>query len=235
MYLLHALKDAFGLIISLDREIIRICLISITVSSCSTLLAGLVGVPLGVLVGSYNFFGKRFISTLLNTLQALPTVVIGLLVYGFISRHGPFGKHGILFTPYAMVIGQFILAVPIISALTISAISSLDRRISQTAMTMGATSFQTMCKSVKESGYVIWAAVIAGFGRVFAEIGISMMLGGNIKNYTRNITTAIAYETGKGEFSLALALGVILLTVAFMINIVFHFLQHRQDVFIRKY
>lgn len=227
MYLLHGLKDAFSLIISLDREIIRICLVSITVSGSATLLAALLGVPLGVIVASYNFFGKKFISTLLNTLLALPTVVIGLLVYSFISRQGPLGSYGILFTPYAMVVGQFILACPIISAMTASAITSMDPRISQTAMTLGADPFQTMLQVAKEARHVIWAAVIAGFGRVFAEIGISMMLGGNIKNYTRNITTAIAYETGKGEFALALALGIILLAVAFIINIIFHSLQHK--------
>ncbi len=227
MHILNSLRDAFGLIISLDREMIRICFVSIVVSGCSVFLASLVGVPLGVIVATYDFFGKKPFLTLLNTLQAMPTVVIGLMVYAFISRQGPFGRFGILFTPYAMVIGQFILACPIISALTVSAVSSLDQRISKTALTLGATSFQAMRRSVRESGYVIWAAVIAGFGRVFSEVGISMMLGGNIKNYTRNITTAIAYETGKGEFTVAMALGIILLTVAFMINIIFHSLQNR--------
>ena len=236
MYLVNALKEALGLIISLDREMIRICLVSITVSSCATFLAGLIGVPLGVIIANNNFWGKRFIVILLNTLQAMPTVVIGLMVYAFISRQGPFGKYGILFTPYAMVIGQSILACPIISALTLSAISALDPQVSRTALTLGASSFQVMWRTMQEGDYLIWAAVIAGFGRVFSEVGISMMLGGNIKNYTRNITTAMAYQTSKGEFSLSLALGIILLTVAFIINIVFQAWRHRQgNVSIREY
>jgi tungstate transport system permease protein len=220
-FILESLKKAFALIFSLDAELLRISWRSIWIATTSTCLATAVGLPLALLVTFKDFRGRQVLTTILNTLMALPTVVVGLLVYAFICRRGLFGDLALLYTPWAMVIGQFILATPIIAAISVSAMKEADTRITTTARTLGATPLQTLATLAGEMRISILAAVIAGFGRVFAEVGVSMMLGGNIRHYTRNITTAIAFETSRGEFSLALALGMILLSVALAINILF--------------
>ncbi|MFQ5455331.1 MAG: ABC transporter permease [Nitrospirota bacterium] len=228
-YILDGFINAFKMIVSLDREMIKIILVSVRVSMISTLLSTLIGLPVGFYVAIKDFRGKQLVITILNTLLALPTVVIGLLVYSFISRRGPLGGMGLLYTPWAMVIGQMILSFPIIASLSLSAIQGIDKRVEKTALTLGASKLQTAFFLVAEGRYVIFSAIIAGFGRVFAEVGVSMMLGGNIRGYTRNITSAIALETGKGEFALGMALGIILLTIAFSINIIFRCLQKRRS------
>jgi tungstate transport system permease protein len=227
-YILEGLKAAVKLIITLDREMFSIAFVSLKVSTLSTLLATLLGIPFGFMVAIKDFWGKRGVITMLNTLMALPTVVIGLLVYSFISRRGPLGAIGLLYTPGAMVIGQTILAFPIIAAFSLSATFGVDKRVEKTALTLGANDLQTALFILAEGRFAFLSAIIAGFGRVFAEVGVSMMLGGNIRGFTRNITTAIAFETGKGEFALGIALGIILLSVAFSINILFHHFQHKQ-------
>jgi tungstate transport system permease protein len=220
--------QALALIINLDPELINITSVSLKISFVSTTIATLSGVPLGFLIGINDFYGKRLVATLLNTLMALPTVVVGLFLYSLLSRRGPLGSCGLLFTPTAMIIGQVILATPIIAALTMSAVANTDRRIRLTAATLGANGYQTMLTIFGENRFAIIAAIIAGFGRVFAEVGVSMMLGGNIKLYTRNITTALALETSKGEFALGIALGIILLAIACFINLLFHWFQGRK-------
>jgi tungstate transport system permease protein len=154
-------------------------------------------------------------------------VLIGLFVFSLISRQGPLGFLGLLFTPSAMIIGQFILAIPIIIALTISAVQGVDARVRPTALTLGANHFQTILTVLTEARFALMAAIIAGFGRVIGEVGSALMLGGNIRNYTRTITTAIALETSKGEFGFAIALGIILMVVAFSVNILFRYFQQR--------
>lgn len=226
-YILEGTKKALQLIFSLDREIFNIALVSIKVSFISIVLATVAGVPFGFCVAIKKFWGKRAVVTILNTLMALPTVVVGLIVYSMISRQGPLGPLGLLYTPMAMVIGQFILATPIIAALTLTATQNVDARLIKTNVTLGATGFQSLLAIFSELRFALLGAIIAGFGRIFAEVGVSMMLGGNIRGFTRNITTAIAFETGKGEFSLGIALGMILLVVAFFINILFHYFQRR--------
>ena len=227
-YLWKGVTEAIRLIISLDGEVFRTVLLSLRISLAATLLASLIGVPLGFLISAHEFPFKRPIITVFNTLLSLPTVVVGLFLYSLLSRRGPLGLLGLLFTPTAMVIGQFILATPIIVALTISAIQSMDPRAKMTAMTLGAGAVQTALTVLSEARFALTAAVIAGFGRVIAEVGTAMMVGGNIKGYTRIMTTAIALETSKGEFAFALSLGIILLTVAFSINVLFHYLQAKR-------
>ncbi len=217
------------MIASLDSEMLAIAFVSIKVSVASTTFATLLGVPFGFIVAIKDFWGKRGVITVLNTLLALPTVIIGLLVYSLISRRGPFGAMGLLYTPWAMVVGQTILAFPIIAALSVSAIMGGDRRVEKTALTLGANRLQTALLILSEGKFAVLSAIIAGFGRVFAEVGVSMMLGGNIRGFTRNITTAIALETGKGEFALGMALGIILLGVAFSVNILFQHFQHSNN------
>lgn len=226
-YLWGGLTTALKLIFTFDHEVISCTWVSLSVSSIAILLASLVGVPLAFLIGINEFKGKRMIITLFNTMMALPTVVVGLFVFSLISRQGPIGVLGLLFTPIAMMIGQFILATPIITALAISAIQGIDPRIKMTAVTLGARSYQITFALMLEARFAIMAAIIAGFGRIIGEVGSAMILGGNIRGYTRSITTAIALETSKGEFSLGLALGIILLTVALSVNIILRYLQQR--------
>lgn len=229
-YIFEGVRNALKMIVSLDPEVIKITSVSLKVSTISIILATLTGVPVGFFIAVKDFWGKRGVITVLNTLMALPTVVVGLIVYSLVSRQGPLGPLGLLYTPWAMVIGQTILAFPIISALSLSAVQSVDERVSKTALTLGANNFQSALTVLAEGKFAVLSAIIAGFGRVFAEVGISMMVGGNIKGYTRNIPTAIAFETGKGEFALGIALGIILLTVAFSVNILLHYFQQRASI-----
>ncbi|MCX6339008.1 MAG: ABC transporter permease [Candidatus Aureabacteria bacterium] len=226
-YLIDGFREALRLILHCNPEVLGISLVSIKIATASTLIASAVGVPLGFSIASREFHGKGLVITVFNTLLALPTVVVGLMVYSVLSRQGPLGSLNLLFTPLAMIIGQFVLALPIITALSISAVQHVDTRARDTALTLGASERQAARVVLSEGRFALFAAIIAGFGRVFAEVGVSMMLGGNIRFYTRNIPTAIALETGRGEFALAIALGLILLAVAFGINILFQCLQRR--------
>ena len=219
--------SAILLIFSLDPEVLSIVWVSLKVSGISTLFASLMGVPLGFLIAYGSFKGKRILIICLNTMLALPTVVIGLFVYSFISRRSILGSLDLLYTQKAIVIGQIILILPIVATLTIAAISRIDERYRKTAMTLGANRRQTACVIFREARFGIFAAVIAAFGRVIAEVGISMMLGGNAKGFTRTMTTAMALEYDKGEFILAVALGIILLALSFGINLIFNFFQGR--------
>lgn len=228
--LIDSFVSAILLVFSLDPEMVAIIGVSLKVSLCSTLVAGLMGVPLGFAIAFGEFSGKRMVITVLNTLLALPTVVIGLFVYAFISRRGVFGLFDLLYTQKAIIIGQIILIVPVVTALTIAAISRIDERYRQTALTLGANRIQTAWVVFREARFGVLAAIIAAFGRVISEVGISMMLGGNIKSFTRTMTTAMALEYDKGSFTLAVALGIVLLGLSFGMNVLFHFFQGRTRV-----
>ena len=227
-FIIEGLQKAFILIFSLDKEILQIVLFSLRVSSMAILFASLLGVPLGFLIGSKDFWGKNFIIVLLNNSLAIPTVVIGLLVYSLISRVGPLGYFGLLYTPTAIIIGQLLLSLPIIVALTHSAIQAIDSKIRNTALTLGATEIQAAWAVIKEARFAVMSAVIAGFGRNIAEVGAAMMLGGNIKGSTRTMTTAITLETSKGEFGFGIALGILLLMISLIINIVLSYFQSKK-------
>lgn len=224
-YISEAFLTALRLITSFDRDVYEVVFLSLKVSLVSTLLSSFAGIPLGFLVAAYEFKGRNSVITVFNTLMALPTVVVGLFVYSLISRKGPLGVLGLLYTQKAIIIGEFILATPLIVALSISAIQGIDPRVKNTAMTLGASPFQIAMAIISEARFAILAAVIAGFGRVIAELGSALMLGGNIRGYTRTMATAIGLETSKGEFGFALALGFILLTVAFSVNILLQGIQ----------
>ena len=219
--------SAMLLLLSFDQELFEIVGVSLTVSGFSTLFASLFGLPCGFLVAFTSFPGKRLLLTILNTLLALPTVVIGLVVYSFISRRGILGPLELLYTQKAIIIGQVILITPVITTLTIAAISRIDARYRRTALTLGANQLQMVLIICREARYGLIAALIAAFGRVIAEVGISMMLGGNAKGFTRTMTTAMALEYDKGEFVLAVALGCVLMSLAFAINLLFQFFQGR--------
>jgi tungstate transport system permease protein len=226
-FLLDSFFSAALLIGSLDPELLEIIWVSLKVSTLSTCMAGMMGVPAGFLISFWEFRGKRLLITVLNTLLALPTVVVGLFVYAFISRRGIFGAYDLLYTQKAIIIGQFILILPIVTTFTISAVSRIDDRYRKAAMTLGANLLQTAWVILREGRFGIMAAVILAFGRVIAEVGISMMLGGNAKGFTRTMTTAMALEYDKGEFVLSVALGIVLLCVSFALNIFFNHFQGR--------
>ncbi|MEJ2725205.1 MAG: ABC transporter permease [Deltaproteobacteria bacterium] len=231
---MHFLVDSFlsavVLLWSFDPETYFIIYVSVKVSLISTLIASLLGVPAGVLIAFKEFRGKRFLITVLNTLLALPTVVVGLVAYAFISRRGILGILDLLYTQTAMVLGQVILIFPIVACLTIAAISRIDDRYRKTAMTLGGTPFQTALIVLREARFAVIAAIIAAYGRVIAEVGISMMLGGNAKGYTRTMTTAMALEYDKGEFILGVALGMVLLLISFTMNVFFNAVQGKSGV-----
>lgn len=227
--LYDSVLSAFWLLAEFDHSFIEIVVVSLRVSFFATLIASVLGIPCGVVISYASFTGKRFVLTCLNTLLALPTVVIGLLVYAFISRRGMFGSWELLYTQKAIVIGQTILIWPLITTLTIAAISKIDTRYRLTALTLGASYYQMAMVILREARYGICAAIVAAYGRVIAEVGISMMLGGNAKGFTRTMTTAMALEYDKGEFVLAVALGITLMTFAFIINMLFHFFQGRTN------
>ncbi|MBD3184591.1 ABC transporter permease subunit [Candidatus Poribacteria bacterium] len=231
-YILDGFRQALYLIFTFDGEVFNAVFISLRVSFTAIIFASIVGLPLGFLIAVKNFRGKRFLVTILNTLMALPTVVVGLMVYSFISRRGPFGFMDILYTPTAMIIGQFILAVPIITALTISAVQSVDAKVKETALTLGASSRQAASAVIFEAKLGLLVAVITGFGRIIGEVGAAMMLGGNIRGVTRTISTAIALQTSMGEFAVGIALGIILMLihlviVALLLNTIFPHFQRR--------
>ena len=177
-----------------------------------------IGIPLGFLLGYYSFPGKRQVRSVVDTLLAMPTVVVGLLVYAFISRRGPLGEFGLLFTIPGIALAQTILVVPIVVSLTATAIEGLDRRLRMTLMALGAERIQIAMTSIVEARFAVLIAAVTAYGRAVSEVGISMMVGGNIKWHTRTITTAIALETGKGEFAMGIALGIVLLLLAFLAN-----------------
>jgi len=225
--LIEGFRKALILIAGLDPELLGIIFLSLKVSGLALVMSTLAGLPAGTLIGFKQFPGRGFIISLLNTFMGLPPVVVGLFVYLFLSRSGPLGFLGLLYTPSAMVIAQIILALPIITALSHAAIIKIDPIVKQAAFTLGATPLQASIAVVKEARYGIMSAVIAGFGRVMAEVGAILIVGGNIANYTRVMTTTIALETDKGNFELALALGIILLIISFAINIGLYFIQKR--------
>ena len=172
-----------------------------------------------------NFTGKRFIQHILNTLMAMPTVVIGLLLYGLFSRLGPLGHLELLYTPSAIIIAQALLIFPIMTNLTITAVNSADKRLVPTLVSLGAKPLSLTIQVAKQTRFAILAAIITGFGRAIGEVGAAMMLGGNIEGFTRTMTTAIALETSKGEFETGLALGILLLIIAFLVNFILSWLQ----------
>lgn len=224
-YLLDGFFQALTLILSLNPEIMGVTVLSLQVSGTATLLAALVGIPAGVLIGLNEFPGKRLLQNTINTLMGLPPVVVGLLVFLTVSRAGPLGTYGILFTPTAMIIAQFVLVTPIIASLSISATRAVDRSIIETAVSLGARKFETMSIVLFEARQALVTAVLAGFGRAIAEVGAVMIVGGDIRWSTRVLTTSIVLQTRIGDYAMAIALGLILLLLSFTINLIVNIMQ----------
>lgn len=218
-YFAQSFTDAIQLILKLDYELYFVVWTSLKISLLAVFIASVLCVPLGLLIASSKFPGKAILQSILNTLMALPTVVVGLLMFGLLSRQGPLGAWGLLYTQMAIVMGQCILIIPIVLNMVISAANTADPRIRSTSIALGADRFQQNLIFINEVRFAMLAAIVAAFGRAIGEVGVAMMLGGNIQGYTRTMTTAIALETSKGEFEFALALGVLLLLVAFIVNV----------------
>jgi tungstate transport system permease protein len=227
-FLAESLRKAVLLILSGSPDVFAAVWTSLSVAVWSIVLASLVGIPAGICIGAGEFRLKRVLMVLLNSLMAMPTVVLGLLVYGLISRQGALGSWNLLFTPSGMIIGLTLLAVPIVANYSLSAVKGADPQIVPTALTLGASWLQSLVQLTREVRFGIFAAIIAGFGRVISEVGVAMMLGGNIRGYTRTMTTAIALETSKGEFAFGLALGIILMGVSVAINTLLTLLQEKR-------
>jgi tungstate transport system permease protein len=204
----------------LDPDLVSALITTLRVSMTSTTIAALIALPLGFLIARHDFRGKRVVENLLRTALALPTVVAGLFVYAFIARNAPFGDMQLLFTPTAIVIGQVLLIVPLITALVHAAVQDSVRVVYEEALLLGASPFQASVKALTESRLAIITAIMTGFGRVVSEVGISLVLGGNIRGVTRTITTAITLETSQGDFAVAFALGLVLLALVLVVNMI---------------
>lgn len=224
----YGLTKAMELIISFDPEVMEIAARTLRIAGTSCLLASLISLPLASLIHFRRFHGKRVLINIIQTLFSVPTVIVGLFVFVLLSRAGPLGELGILFTPAAMVIGQMILITPILLGLTISALSGVSKEVVETATSLGASGFQLVLLVLREARYAVLAALILGFGRALSELGVAMMVGGNIRGFTRVMTTALSLATTRGELEMALALGIILLFLALVINIVLNRLQQRR-------
>ncbi len=210
------------------NDIMPVILLSLKVSITSTVVASIFGLTFGIITALNEFKLKKAIMRVANTLMSLPPVLIGLLVYMFISRKGPLGSLGLLFTPTAMIISQSLLVFPIIFGLTVSTISESAKEIQRTCMSLGADKKDTLIAIISECRMQLLSVITAGFGRAISEVGAVMMVGGNIKAKTRVMTTYIALETGKGNFNEAVFIGIVLLFISFFINAILHRMQRRE-------
>jgi len=226
-FLIEGFFQAFHLLLRGDPETYSAIWATLQVSSYSMCCSLLAGIPLGFCLGYFRFRGKKQVRTVVDSLMALPTVLIGLLVYAFLTHRGPLGSLGLLFTLPGIAIGQTILGLPIVVGLSATAVEGMDKKLRITIMSMGADRLQLFLSTLWESRHGILAGAIAAYGRVTTEVGISMMVGGNIKWHTRTITTAVALETNKGQFGMGVALGLVLLGIAFCVNIFVSSLRRR--------
>jgi len=224
----EGIKKAFYLLITFDPEVMGITLLSLQVSGTATLISLLIGISVGTTVALSRFSGRKFVVSLINTGMGLPPVVVGLFVTIFLWRNGPLGFFGILYTPLAMIIAQAIIATPIVMGITLASIQQLPQKLRLQILALGATRLQMVWILIKEAKLPLLAAVMAGFGGVISEVGASIMVGGNIKGYSRVLTTATVMETSRGNFDIAIALGIILLLLAFFINLILTQIQQRE-------
>ncbi len=226
--ILEGIKKAFWLLITLDPEVLGITFLSLKVSGLATLVSLVIGIFVGISVALARFPGKRVVVSLINTGMGLPPVVVGLFVTIFLWRNGPLGFFGLLYTPAAMIIAQAVIATPIVMGITVAAIQQLPPKLRLQILALGATRIQMVWLLIREARLPLLAAVMAGFGGVISEVGASIMVGGNIKGYSRVLTTATVMETGRGNFDVAIALGIILLLLAYLINLILTHIQQRE-------
>ena len=223
--IVEGILKAFQLLLSLDPTLYSIVLRSLYVSGLATAMATLWSLPLAVVLGLKNFPGRRFIRASFNAFLGIPTVVLGLVLFLLLSRSGPLGMFGLLFTPLAISIGQAILITPIVVSFITSAIESIDLELRDLARTLGSTEVQASTAILQEAAGGVTLAIIAAFNRAFSELGVAMMLGGNIHGLTRLLTTAIALETARGDIAFSIALGVILVSIVYALSIALNYLR----------
>jgi len=226
--ILEGIKKAFWLLITFDPEVMRITFLSLQVSGSATFVSLFIGISIGATVALSKFPGRRIVVSIINTGMALPPVVVGLFVTIFLWRNGPLGVLGVLYTPTAMIIAQTVIATPIVMGITLASIQQLPQKLRLQILALGATRIQMVWILIKEAKLPLLAAVMAGFGGVISEVGASIMVGGNIKGYSRVLTTATVMETSRGNFDIAIALGIILLLLAYIINLILTQIQQRE-------
>ncbi|MBN2345002.1 MAG: ABC transporter permease [Candidatus Aminicenantes bacterium] len=224
-YILEGLRQGVALLLPPGPEILQIIALSLAVSGAATVLAALAAIPAALFLSLKEFPGRRLLVGLVNTAMAVPAVLIGLVVYGLVSRRGPLGTLGLLFTPGAMILAQALLAFPLMTALALAALKGVAREARDLALSLGANRRQLAAVVIRQGRFAFLTALIAGFSRVIGETGMTLMVGGNIKGHTRVLTTAISLETMKGNFEIGIALGIVLLLVALAINIALQGLQ----------
>ncbi|MEW6334917.1 MAG: ABC transporter permease [Thermodesulfobacteriota bacterium] len=226
--ILEGFRKAFSLVFTLDAEVLGITLLSLKVSGLATLISLVIGISVGTAVALTRFPGRPIVVSLINTGMGLPPVVVGLFVTIFLWRSGPLGFLEILYTPAAIILAQSIIATPIVTGISLAAIQHLPADLRLQILALGATRVQTVWMLVREARLPLLAAVMAGFGGVISEVGASIMVGGNIKGYSRVLTTATVMETSRGNFDMAIALGIILLLLSFMVNALLTLIQQRE-------
>jgi tungstate transport system permease protein len=224
----EGIAKAIALIVTLDPEVLNITILSLRVSGTATLISLVIGISSGTLLALANFPGKRLLVSIVNTGMGLPPVVVGLFVTIFLWRNGPFGFLDIMYTPTAMIIAQAVIATPIVTGITVASIQNLPSGLKFQILALGATRWQMVRLLIREARLPLLAGVMAGFGGVISEVGASIMVGGNIKGYSRVLTTATVMETGRGNFDVAIALGIILLLLCFAVNYVLTRIQQRE-------
>ena len=226
--ILEGIYKAFNLLVTLDPEVMGVTLLSLQISGTATLISLFIGISVGTTIALAEFPGRKFVVSLINTGMSLPPVVVGLFVTIFLWRNGPLGFLEILYTPAAMILAQAVIATPIVMGITLAAIQALPKNLRLQILSLGATRFQMVWILVKEAKLPLLAGVMAGFGGVISEVGASIMVGGNIKGYSRVLTTATVMETSRGNFDIAIALGIILLLLAYFVNLVLTQIQQRE-------
>lgn len=219
---------AFSVLATGDQEVYDVILMTLAVSGTATVISVLLGIPIGLWLALKEFRGKEFLVSIINFAMGLPPVVVGLFVSLFLWRYGPLGMLGIMYTPYAMIIAQAVIATPIVAGLSFAAISGLNPKLKLNFLSLGATGLQTKWLLIKEARIGLMAAVIAGFGGVVSEVGASMMVGGNIKGQTRVLTTATVMEVSKGNYDIALALSFVLLLLSYGVVAILTYSQNRR-------
>jgi len=225
--LTDALLNALRLVVTVDADVVQYALRSLQIALAGTVLAALVGVPLGIVIAEHDFTAKRCLVTVLNTLMGIPTVVVGLFVYSLISRQGPLGSLNLLFTVPGIIIGEVLLILPLVTALSLAAVTRVEHAVRRTALALGASKGQALWAVCRESRFGLLAAIIAGYGRVLGEVGVAMILGGNADRFTRTMATAAVLNVDMGHFERALALGLVLLSLSLVTNVLLQLVQGR--------
>lgn len=221
--------QALQLIFTLNPEVLSVTMLSLKVSSFAVLISCLIGIPLALIISHNSFFGKKIIISIIHTFMAVPPVVVGLVVYLMLSRNGPLGYLQLLYTPGAMMIAQILLALPVITGISLAAFNAVKKKTRETIISLGAKWYQYAYQIIREARYGLITALITGFGAVISEVGAIILVGGNIRFHTRALTTSIVLETQKGEFAMAMALGFILLLLAFLITFALTYIQQKKS------